>query len=75
MGQKDSASAYISACVGGRDGPLDRETDGIMIGSEGVRAKSLLLPGAGSGLAASARTLASARVVTLPATNDAEMWP
>lgn len=49
-----------------------RETDGMMIGSEGVRAESLLLPGAGFGLAAFMRTLASARAVTRLATDDAE---
>lgn len=36
-----------------------------MIASEGVRAKSLLLPDAGSGLAEFARALASVRAVTL----------
>ncbi len=48
-----------------KDGLLDRVTDGIVIGREGVRAKSLLLPGAGSGLAEFSRALAPVRVGTL----------
>jgi len=58
------------SCGSCRDTPFSQYS---RIGSDCVRTKSLLLPGTRPGLAAFTKNLASARIVTLLATDNAEV--